>query len=199
MTCWCVWSLRQGAGWIHLTAGGQTVVIYSQCSSAHLSLRRKMSPEQLVQVNAYWSCTFIFFLPKQPGSKRCFDYGILCICYRQEKRQPDINQSVLLDRTLSSQKAELSLDEANLKTSRFFEWSCSSSGRTLCNACGETALGWITPLCWHCKTLSTHFVWGLWCEFITPKKFAPGISHVRIWMTCRLSGTLFPLTLKLSL
>lgn len=64
---------------------------------------------------------YLFFLPKQPGSKRCFDYGILCICFRQEKRQPDINQSVLLDRTLSSQKAELSLDEANLKTSRFFE------------------------------------------------------------------------------
>lgn len=64
---------------------------------------------------------FLFiFLPKQPGSKRCFDYEILCICFRQEKRQPDINQSVLLNCTLSSQKVDLSLGEANLNTSHFF-------------------------------------------------------------------------------
>lgn len=63
---------------------------------------------------------FFFFLHKQPRQENeKFDNEIyLWICFRQEKLLPDINQSVLLNCTWSSQKAELSLDESNLSSRR---------------------------------------------------------------------------------
>lgn len=55
--------------------------------------------------------------------RETFGYKILCIRFRQEKLVPDINQPVLLNHTLSSQKAELSLDDSNL-SSRWISLFC---------------------------------------------------------------------------